>query len=86
MNIQFEYPPEYPPLKKRHFYPFLVLPLKPHFKVVLMPLPHRSFLGAYKAPVRPKRPCIKGFHTQQQKKATRVNVQPYVCKLSASLM
>ena len=60
--------------------------LKPHLKTVMIPFPCRSNKGAYKAPVRPKLPCIKHFHTQHQKKATRVNVQPYVCKPFASLM
>lgn len=86
MNIQFEHPPEHPPLKNRLFHPFLFLPLKPHFKAVLIPHSLRSNLGAYKAPVRLKHPCIKGFPRTATKKATRVNVQPYVCKPFASFM
>lgn len=55
------------PSKSPFFILFAPL-LKPHLKPVLMPFSHRSNLGAYKAPVRPKHPCTKGFHTYQQKR------------------
>lgn len=49
------------PLKIAFFHPFFAPLLKPHLKVILMPFSYRSSQGVYKAPVRPKRPCIKQF-------------------------
>lgn len=71
---------------KSPFFILFALLLKPHLKPVLMPFSHRSNLGAYKAPCTPETPVYKGLTRTSTKKATRVNVQPYVRKPFASLM